>query len=98
MGVYSNVKKIIPLPFWKHEDCQKAYDRITLPQSVICAGGEEGIDTCRGDSGGPLTWSRDRVELYGVTSSGNVQCGAEGYPGIYISVAEHINWIKSVIN
>lgn len=96
--IYSHIKKIIPLPSWNTEDCRNAYRNLHLPKKILCAGGEEGKDTCRGDSGGPLTLNKDRVELWGVTSSGNVKCGTEGSPGIYTSVIEHMEWIKKILN
>lgn len=95
--LYSNLKKIIPLPYYSRRQCQSAYSELNLPTEVICAGGEEGIDTCKGDSGGPLMWVKDRIELWGVTSSGNVNCGTKGSPGIYTSVQSHLDWIKSVL-
>lgn len=95
--IYSHVKKIIPLPLWEREKCQASYKHTVLPQHVICAGGEEGIDTCRGDSGGPLIRVHKTVELWGVTSGGNVECGTKNSPGIYTSVKDHLEWIQSVI-
>ncbi|KAM3956374.1 CLIP domain-containing serine protease B10 [Aphomia sociella] len=95
--IYSNVKKIIPLPYYPRDQCQKTYSDLILPRNIICAGGEEGLDTCKGDSGGPLMWIKDRTELWGVTSSGNVICGTKGSPGIYTSVSMHLEWIKTVI-
>ncbi|XP_059044939.1 CLIP domain-containing serine protease HP8-like [Achroia grisella] len=95
--LYSNLKKIIPLPYCPTSQCQKAYSNLNLTDDIICAGGEEGIDTCKGDSGGPLMWIKERTELWGVTSSGNVICGTKGAPAIYTSVPEHLDWIKTVI-
>ncbi|CAH0598200.1 unnamed protein product [Chrysodeixis includens] len=94
-GYYSHVKKIIPLPYWTREECQATYKYNVIPEHVICAGGQEGIDTCRGDSGGPLTNVKDTIELVGVTSGGNVHCGTKDSPGIYTSVAAYMDWIKS---
>ncbi|KAJ2937782.1 hypothetical protein O0L34_g18562 [Tuta absoluta] len=96
--LYSHVKKTVPLPYWTSEDCRQVYKHLYLPESVLCAGGEAGLDTCRGDSGGPLTYITDRVELWGVTSSGNVHCGTRGSPGIYTSVQHHLQWIRRVID
>jgi hypothetical protein len=55
---------------------------------MICAG-ETGKDTCRGDSGGPLTINRGAgyTELVGIVSFGT-GCGWEGYPGVYSNVAD----------
>ncbi|XP_075986136.1 serine protease 7-like [Anticarsia gemmatalis] len=96
-GYYSDIKKIIPLPLWKREDCLAAYKNFNVPAHVICAGGQEDVDTCRGDSGGPLVWVQKRVELWGVTSAGNVNCGTKNSPGLYTNVAEHLDWILTVL-
>lgn len=96
-GFFSHVKKIVPLPYWNRERCQKVYQYNYIPENVICAGGEEGIDTCRGDSGGPLTRVGETIELWGVTSHGNIHCGTKNSPGIYTSVADHLDWIKTVL-
>ncbi|KOB77194.1 Hemolymph proteinase 10 [Operophtera brumata] len=96
-GEYSHVKKIIPLPYVKKYICQAAYKNTNIPEISICAGGEAGIDTCSGDSGGPLIWMKEKAELWGVTSSGNVHCGTKGTPGIYMSVIDHLDWINSVL-
>lgn len=69
-----------------------------MPQKYICAGGEEGIDTCRGDSGGPLTWIKNKIELWGVTSAGNNHCGKKGSPGLYTKVIDYLDWIHSVVD
>ncbi|XP_049881091.1 melanization protease 1-like [Pectinophora gossypiella] len=95
--IYSNIKKIIPLPHWSVESCKNAYRNSILPAKIICAGGEEGIDTCRGDSGGPLTLNKGAIEFWGVTSSGNVHCGTQGSPGIYTSVQDHLEWLENVV-
>lgn len=95
-GVYSNVKKIVVLPNVDLDTCRKAYKHTELPKDVICAGGEVGKDTCRGDSGSPLVLHGSRAELRGVTSGGHSICGAAGYPGIYTDVNQHLEWIKQV--
>ncbi|KAH8407917.1 hypothetical protein KR222_000798, partial [Zaprionus bogoriensis] len=52
----SNIKlkaDLEPVPL---DDCNRRYttQRRTVTSSQICAGGVEGVDSCRGDSGGPL--------------------------------------------
>lgn len=50
-------------------------------------------DSCSGDSGGPLICAVDgKPILVGVVARGK-SCGMEGYPGIYVSVAEYSTWI-----
>ncbi|RVE41205.1 hypothetical protein evm_014146 [Chilo suppressalis] len=97
IGLYSPVKKIIPLPLWSYNECREVYKNDVIPSSVICAGGIKGMDTCRGDSGGPLVYQKRFIELYGVTSLGPTQCGREGAPGIYTSVVDHLDWIHEVL-
>ncbi|CAD0205744.1 unnamed protein product [Chrysodeixis includens] len=97
-GYYSSTKKVIILPYWETLACQASYHNLKVPDHAICAGGKEGVDTCRGDSGGPLTLVRDRIELWGVTSAGNSHCGTEGSPGIYTNVVQHVEWIELVLS
>jgi secreted trypsin-like serine protease len=96
-GVYSDTKKNLDLRYWTEEKCKKAYKYLELPGHIVCAGGEQGVDTCRGDSGGPLVWRKDNQELWGVTSTGNIVCGTKGTPGIYTSVIDYLGWIQYTI-
>ncbi|KAJ0171730.1 hypothetical protein K1T71_012493 [Dendrolimus kikuchii] len=95
---YSKVKKSIPLPNWDMEECKRFFDGTTVPSHIICAGGEKGLDTCRGDSGGPLTWIGERTELWGVTSQGMLDCGRAGFPAFYSNVSFYLDWIQSVLH
>lgn len=62
---------------------------------ALCAGRPEGgVDTCSGDSGGPL---RDVTGvLVGITSFG-VGCGRPGRPGIYTRVSAVASWIDAAV-
>ncbi|XP_066976648.1 CLIP domain-containing serine protease B4-like [Macrobrachium rosenbergii] len=62
--------------------------------TAFCAGGR-GKDTCKGDSGGPVTttyWENQRVYLIGITSAGSRHCGSWG---IYVNVYQYVPWILS---
>uniref|UniRef100_A0A6P4EZV7 Serine protease easter-like n=1 Tax=Drosophila rhopaloa TaxID=1041015 RepID=A0A6P4EZV7_DRORH len=64
----------------------------------ICAGGQDGTDTCKGDSGGPLMATigksyNEFVYLAGITSYGSSACGWR--PGVYTSTIKFIDWIKT---
>ncbi|XP_067616863.1 serine protease easter isoform X4 [Eurosta solidaginis] len=85
--------------------CRNKYatQNILLESSQICAGGKVGVDSCRGDSGGPLI-SLDNTRralsyyfLAGVVSFGPTPCGLEGWPGVYTRVSDYMDWIQETI-
>ena len=66
----------------------------------MCAGGATNIDTCRGDSGGPLMYPAvigdygPRMVQFGIVSAGLGTCGKnENTPGLYTRVAHYLQWI-----
>jgi hypothetical protein len=63
----------------------------------ICAGGGR-VDSCAGDSGGPLTiWLDGHFIQVGIVSWGVVPslCGQPRTPpGVYTNVSNHLNWIQ----
>lgn len=61
---------------------------------IICArGAKAGSDTCKGDSGGPVTVQSGRRRiLVGIVSSG-VGCAQSNLPSVYVNVAQYGNWI-----
>lgn len=86
------------VPVVDFEDCKRSYGDFLKTHHVVCAGYKEGqIDSCAGDSGGPLLVEREtRWYVYGVTSFGD-ECGKEGKYGIYSKTSNYINWIKRVV-
>ncbi|XP_058177132.1 uncharacterized protein LOC131293069 [Anopheles ziemanni] len=71
-----------------------------LHPNQMCAGDEQ-MDTCPGDSGGPLQVkllhnTRVTPFVVGVTSFG-AACG-QSVPGVYTRVAPYIPWIRTVLN
>ena len=89
------------VPLVGKKACQEAFEfKITVNQ--MCAGKKEGgIDTCSGDSGGPLLCKmkrngRERWFVYGVTSFGE-GCGDKGKYGIYVRVTNFAEWIRKTI-
>jgi len=89
----------------KLAECQATYGKqnIDLQETQLCAGGKEGIDSCRGDSGGPLialdTTNKVRVYYFlaGVVSFGPTPCGLEGWPGVYTKIGSFVDWIQNTI-
>eukprot|EP00057_Strongylocentrotus_purpuratus_P012637 XP_011667111.1 PREDICTED: transmembrane protease serine 9-like [Strongylocentrotus purpuratus] len=71
----------------------------SFTDNMICAGYERGdIDTCSGDSGGPLACEGPdgRWHLVGVTSWG-YGCAEPGSPGVYARVSELLPFILGVV-
>ncbi|UYV83164.1 hypothetical protein LAZ67_23000042 [Cordylochernes scorpioides] len=94
----SNVLKQAKVPVVPLKRCQKAYPFLDLTKGMLCAGYPDGrIDTCAGDSGGPLmTRHKGYWTLQGITSFGE-GCGPHGSYGIYTRVAYYVPWIEKVM-
>lgn len=87
------------VPVVEFDECKQSYGDNLATHHVVCAGYKEGqIDSCAGDSGGPLLVERDnRWHVYGVTSFGD-ECGKEGKYGIYSKTSAYINWINRIVS
>jgi len=102
-GQYQNVMKQVDLTTVKRLDCQKSMRttklgrHFRLHSSFTCAGGEEGVDTCRGDGGSPLACpSKEDPDKYvqvGIVAWG-IGCGEGGVPGVYASVPKLMKWVE----
>ena len=59
-GSYQHTLKEVDVPVLDHGDCERKLQRtrlgyeFTLHPGFVCAGGEEGKDSCKGDGGSPL--------------------------------------------
>jgi secreted trypsin-like serine protease len=91
----------VTLPYVSFSDCSKVYDGLDEDLQV-CAGGQEGKDSCQGDSGGALFTSSDPetntdASVFGINSFG-FGCGRAGTPGVYASVAGFAGeWLKGYL-
>merc|ERR1719187_853171 len=88
--VASQLQMKLAIPVLSNDTCSSLFSNWTPYDSQICAGGEEGKDSCGGDSGGPLymryvkpgTKKTDPTPknsepwyLLGVVSFGSTTCG-----------------------
>ncbi|XP_012144579.1 uncharacterized protein LOC100879380 isoform X10 [Megachile rotundata] len=74
------------------------YGMGAISDGMVCAGYlDEGIDSCDGDSGGPLAcYHNGAFTLYGITSWGQ-HCGEANKPGVYVRVSHYRPWIDRKI-
>ena len=78
--------------------CREVYEDYFITENMFCAGYRKGrIDSCAGDSGGPLLCQvGDRWTIFGITSFGE-GCGKRGKYGIYTKGMEQLK-IKCYVN
>ncbi|XP_036617093.1 transmembrane protease serine 12-like [Trichosurus vulpecula] len=79
---------------------EESYDEV-VPYTSFCAGEEDGsVDTCMGDSGGPLMCyipESRRYFLMGITSFG-YGCGKKHFPGVYTRVQFYKMWVNDILS
>lgn len=78
--------------------CRENYIGYHISNRMLCAGFKQGrVDSCSGDSGGPLLLQKEsKWTVYGITSFGD-GCGRKGKYGIYANVPKFVKWIKKTI-
>lgn len=105
-GRYQVVMKQVELNVVERDTCENALRTtrlgkfFNLDQTALCAGGYSGVDTCKGDGGGPLVCpikgsivrdaysSPSEVPQYvqaGIVGWG-IGCGEDGVPGVYTDI------------
>ncbi|XP_051469663.1 enteropeptidase [Apus apus] len=97
-GPTSDILQEAKVPLISNEKCQQWMPEYSITENMICAGYDTGgVDSCKGDSGGPLT-SEDGNKwfLVGVTSFG-YKCALPKRPGVYARVTVFADWIKKII-
>ncbi|CAL8074531.1 unnamed protein product [Orchesella dallaii] len=72
-----------------------------IQRSQFCAGDKEGLrDTCKGDSGGPATVTKNGENcihyVVGITSFGSNFCGYQ-QPGVYTNTLSYLDWIENMV-
>ena len=94
----------VELMTYKYCNSQEAYTGFVKPASMFCAGYPEGeVDSCSGDSGGPIVQLEERASdgkvvprLIGLVSWGRSDaCAVAGFPGVYAKISAVHDWIHS---
>ncbi|TRY80258.1 hypothetical protein TCAL_09442 [Tigriopus californicus] len=88
------------VPLINTRECREMYSisNRNIVDGMTCAGYQTGgVDSCKGDSGGPLTCKvNGRYHLYGVVSWGD-GCGQRNKPGVYSRVQHYLQWIHDTL-
>jgi secreted trypsin-like serine protease len=98
----TDILKFVKVPIVNRDTCERQFQqnrlgpRFRLHESFVCAGGEEGKDSCSNDGGSPLVCSRSdgSYVLAGLVSWG-LDCGQKNVPGAYTNIQNLLKWIKS---
>jgi len=90
------------VPLINQASCRRMYRDSSQPliAGQICAGYEKGmVDTCHGDSGGPLACQTGdgSYKLVGIVNWGGGYCGEPGKPGVYTRVQYYDKWIQEMM-
>ncbi|KAJ0169980.1 hypothetical protein K1T71_014586 [Dendrolimus kikuchii] len=106
-GRYQVILKKVEVPVVDHATCQSRLRQTRLGKffelhsTFMCAGGEAGQDTCKGDGGSPLVCpiqnEPDRYMQSGIVAWG-IGCGGDGTPGVYVNVANLRDWVESKVS
>jgi len=104
-GGISNELLYGKIPVVGFSECQQTgpWYKLLRPEHHMCAGelAENSVDSCGGDSGGPMVCRLDgvpdRFYLAAVTSFGFTDCGEAGHLGIYAKMMNYVEWVHDAI-
>jgi secreted trypsin-like serine protease len=88
-GTVPNRLRQAQVPVVSDRRAESSYDALLEPSGyvppIMIAAGNNKVNACVGDSGGPLFDSGSRTQV-GIVSGGYYKCGTERYPGVYTEV------------
>merc|ERR1712059_68821 len=91
----SKIQQKLEVPILSNRECGERFGFLTPVSSQVCAGGEQGKDSCKGDSGGGLflqSSDKDPWYLLGLVSLGSKRCGS-GSPAVYTRIFSFLPWL-----
>lgn len=98
-NIFPKALQQVTLPLISNTLCNKSLNGIE--EGMMCAGiPTGGIDTCEGDSGGPLMVYDPERKMWrqaGLTSFGEAECGAPGFYGAYTRLDMYKSFITETI-
>ncbi|KAL7735635.1 hypothetical protein ACLKA6_002523 [Drosophila palustris] len=98
-GTASDVLMEAGIQMRSRRTCAQSFLR-EITQTQLCVG-DQASDSCKGDSGGPLSFPaeylrKQRFVQFGIVSYGARSCGS-GYPGVYTKVSSFMPWISNIL-
>ncbi|XP_060806836.1 proclotting enzyme isoform X1 [Amyelois transitella] len=95
-GPQPSILQEVSIPIWQNAECRQKYGAAApggIVEHMLCAG-KASMDSCSGDSGGPLMVNEGgRWTQVGIVSWG-IGCGKGQYPGVYTRVTAFLPWIQ----
>ncbi|MEE9320606.1 MAG: serine protease [Granulosicoccus sp.] len=89
---------IVPLVSRAQCNAPESYNGLIIDRQLCAGYVDGGVDTCVGDSGGPLLVNENgRTQQAGVVSYGK-GCAESNYYGIYTNVAKYQTWVSEFID
>ena len=83
----------LTLPIVSNRQCN-TFDEFNVTDKMLCAGRQDGIDTCSGDGGSALMCNSSKgFVAVGINSVGE-GCGKSKHYGVYSDVRHYLDWIK----
>ncbi|KNC78546.1 hypothetical protein SARC_09030 [Sphaeroforma arctica JP610] len=91
----SSTLQEIQVPIISDKLCERSYPGL-VEERMFCAGiyYGGGMDSCRGDSGGPILV--DGIQI-GITSFGS-GCANSRFPGVYVRLSAYTSFIQATLN
>ncbi|RWS19965.1 coagulation factor VII-like protein, partial [Leptotrombidium deliense] len=98
-GDTSDILNIASIYRINDSQCQDHFRANFAQGLMFCAGdSERKVDTCKGDSGGPIVKRiGHNYFVAGIVSFG-YKCGSKIYNGIYTNVSNYVLWISKHTN
>ncbi|KAK1343150.1 hypothetical protein QTO34_015925 [Cnephaeus nilssonii] len=103
---YTSTLQEVEIPVIDRQTCEYLYNPLSvvapeletiIKEDMICAGDINKKDSCKGDSGGPLSCHIDGVWTQIGLVSWGLGC-AKSLPGVYTNVIYYQKWIKATIS
>jgi secreted trypsin-like serine protease len=93
---YPDELREVQVPVVSDADCQEVYHRSLDPVTMLCAGAP-GVDSCYGDSGGPLFAETGGGPVQLGTVSWGLGCAKKRFPGVYgeVNATTIRSWITT---